>query len=339
MFPFMRSLSKSGVIVAVSTVVFGAAACSAPFPLVPDQTPNAISVRQALKTADYGVHLAALQDIADSNDGNRAAGTSGYEESAQYVEAVLQEAGYTPVRQPFSYQDDGEWIESFNVLADTPGSDAHTIVVGGHLDSVRKGPGINDNGSGVAAMLEVAKWLAAAGEEPVNRVRFAFWGAEEDGLEGSTHYVDQLTDAQIDETAMNLNIDIAGSPNGARFVHDGDGSTFGGRYPDGSAQIEEMFLDYFAASDLTVDATVFDGGSDYAAFKEAGIPVGGLFTGDVGIKTAQEARAYGGTAGEPHDPCYHGSCDTVDNVDADLLAEMTGALAHVTAAFASATPK
>ena len=84
-------------------------------------------------------------------------------------------------------------VESFNILADTVGDAGHTVVVGAHLDSVQEGPGINDNGSGVAAVLETARWMKEAGITPANRVRFAFWGGEEDGLYGSQHYVDELS--------------------------------------------------------------------------------------------------------------------------------------------------
>ena len=107
-------------------------------------------------------HLEALQRVADDNDGNRASGTSGYEDSARYVEEQLRAAGYTPVRQTFTYRGDGKnrkQVETFNILAETGGSAENTVVVGGHLDSVEDGPGINDNGSGVAA---------SAGDRPVD---------------------------------------------------------------------------------------------------------------------------------------------------------------------------
>lgn len=336
----MRALRLWAVMVMWAMVVFGLAACSPAFPLSTDTTLDARTVQQELADEDYEAHLQALQDIADVNDGNRAAGTSGYEESAQYVEAVLREAGYEPVRQPFTFRkgrDDKE-VESFNILADTGGNADQTIVVGGHLDSVDEGPGINDNGSGIAAMLEVARWIAASDTPPVNRVRFAFWGAEEQGLEGSEYYVDELSGSEREQTALNLNVDMAASPNGGRFVHDGDGSDFRSDLPEGSAQIEKVFLQYFDAVGQDAEPTVFDGGSDYAAFEEADIPVGGLFSGDVGVKTSAEVEAFGGDAGSVHDPCYHRSCDTIDNVDLDLLADMAGALAYATWAFAVASP-
>ena len=90
--------------------------------------------------------------------------------------------------------------ETSNVIANTPGGDAtKTIVVGAHLDSVDGGAGINDNGSGTATILEIAEEMAEAGVKPRQKVRFAFWGAEESGLLGSEHYVDSLSDARPHE--------------------------------------------------------------------------------------------------------------------------------------------
>ena len=193
-------------------------------------------------------------------------------------------------------------IESFNILADTAGRADRTVVVGAHLDSVAEGPGINDNGSGSAAILETALQLKALGTTPTNRIRFAFWGGEEDGLIGSEHYVSQLTSRQIKEHAVNLNFDMVGSPNFVRYVYDGDGSAFGEKGPNGSALVEKVFLDYFKSQNLPVAPTAFDGRSDYFGFINNGIPAGGLFTGAEDPKTAEEAAIFGGTAGAPLDP-------------------------------------
>lgn len=118
--------------------------------------------------------------------------------------------------------------------------------------------------------------MAETGIQPVNRVRFAFWGGEEAGQLGSQHYVNELSERDIGQTALNLNLDMVASPNGVRFVHDGDGSSYGEAGPDGSADIERLFLDYFSENSLAAEATPFDGGSDYAPFLEAGIPAGGF---------------------------------------------------------------
>jgi aminopeptidase S len=299
---------------------------------------DARAVQSEFEGRDLVAHLDALQEVADDNDGNRAAGTSGYEASARYVEKVLQDAGYTTQRQEFSYRHHRRdtRVDTFSILADTKGNPDHTIVVGGHLDSVRRGPGINDNGSGVAAMLETALWIAETGRTPTNRIRFAFWGGEEDGFHGSEEYIDELSDAELEGTALNLNVDMVGSPNGMRSVHDGDGSDFGNGGPAGSREIEEVFFRYFEENSLDAETTPFDGGSDYAPFLDAGIPAGGLFTGDAQSKTPEQARSYGGTVGRDLDPCYHSRCDTVENVSEDLLHDMSGALAYVTFAFAMA---
>ena len=229
-------------------------------------------------------------------------------------------------------------IESFNLLADTPGGRAdRTVVVGAHLDSVAEGPGINDNGSGSAAILETALRMDKLGIAPTNRIRFAFWGGEEDGLIGSEYYVSQLTARQVKDHAVNLNFDMVGSPNFVRYVYDGDGSAFGEKGPNGSALVEKVFLDYFKSQNLPVVPTAFDGRSDYFGFINNGIPAGGLFTGAEDLKTAEEAAIFGGTAGAPLDPCYHAACDTIANVNQTVLEEMADAIAHSTLTFGMTT--
>ncbi len=222
-----------------------------------------------------------------------------------------------------------------NVLADTPGGRSdRVVVVGGHLDSVQEGPGINDNGSGISATLETALQMARLGIQPVNKVRFAFWGGEEDGLIGSQHYVDTLPKKALKSIMLNLNFDMVGSPNFVRFVYDGDGSAFGTSGPSGSGRIESAFTDYFTAQGLATEPTEFDGRSDYDAFINAGIPAGGLFTGAEGIKTVEQALVYGGTAGVAYDPCYHALCDDITNLSSTALDQMSDAVAHATLLFA-----
>jgi Zn-dependent M28 family amino/carboxypeptidase len=228
-----------------------------------------------------------------------------------------------------------ETVDTFNVLADTGGRTDRTVVVGGHLDSVTEGPGINDNGSGTAAILETAIQMAELGIQPVNRVRFAFWSGEEDGLIGSDYYVAQLTKRELKDHAVNLNFDMIGSPNFVRFVYDGDGDAFGTKGPTGSNVVEEVFLEYFESQELDTEPTAFDGRSDYFGFIENGIPAGGLFSGAEDIKTAEEAAAdYGGTAGVAYDPCYHQACDDIDNISIVALEQMADAIAHATLTFA-----
>ena len=222
-----------------------------------------------------------------------------------------------------------------NVIAETPGGDPnHVIVIGAHLDSVAAGPGINDNGSGSAGILEIAEVFGSQMRETRNKLRFAWWSAEEEGLIGSTRYVDSLTQQQKDQIELNLNFDMIGSPNFVRFVYDGNNSAGGGSVgPAGSGAIEQVFLDYFASQGLKTAPTPFNGRSDYGRFIAVGIPAGGLFTGAEGIKTPQQAVDYGGTAGQPYDPCYHQACDTYENNSNTGLDQMSDAAAHAVLLF------
>lgn len=225
-----------------------------------------------------------------------------------------------------------------NVLAEsTSGDPDNVVMVGAHLDSVNAGPGIQDNGSGSAAILEVAQQMAKV--KPRNKVRFALWGAEESGLVGSTYYVNTLSQAERDQITLYLNFDMIGSPNYVFFVYDGDDSDAvgAGPGPAGSAQIEDVFEAYYAQRGLPYKGTDFSGRSDYGPFIAAGIPSGGLFTGAEGIKTAEEAAIWGGTAGQQYDPCYHLACDTYANVNLFALDVNSDAVAFATLQYAMNT--
>jgi Zn-dependent M28 family amino/carboxypeptidase len=229
---------------------------------------------------------------------------------------------------------------SYNVLAERTGKNTENVVMAGaHLDSVVRGPGINDNGSGSAALLEVAEQMAKV--KPQNTLRFAWWGSEEFSLLGSIHYVDTLPQAERDKIALYLNFDMVGSPNHVFFIYDGDNSDGVGAPagPPGSAQVEDKFEEFFASRDIATLGTDFDGRSDYGPFIAAGIPAGGLFTGAEGIKTAAQAAEpdWAGTAGQQYDPCYHLACDTFDNVNLFALDTNSDAIAYATLSFAMST--
>ena len=179
----------------------------------------------------------------------------------------------------------------------TTGRTDRVVVSAAHLDSVIEGPGINDDGSGSAAQLEVALQMAELGIQPVNQVRFTWFGAEEAGLVGSAFYVSQLTKREIKSIAVMLNFDMVGSPNAGWFVYDGDGSDTASTGSTGSGVVEDVVVDFFDSIRRPTEPTPFDGRSDYDAFVAAGIPAGGLFTGAEDIKTAEQAAKWGGTAG------------------------------------------
>ncbi len=237
--------------------------------------------------------------------------------------------GGLPVRVHLKVDALLENLNSHNIIADTPGGDdTRTVVVGAHLDSVPAGPGINDNGSGAAAILEVAYKMGLLQITPKHKIRFAFWGAEEEGLLGSEYYVAHLAPEEQAKISMYLNFDMIASPNYVRFVYDGDGSDSPTAGPSGSEQIEKLFTDYFAGTGLPTDPRAIDGSSDHGSFAARNIPVGGVYSGSSEIKTEEMARKYGGTAGVICDPHYHTPDDTVANLNYTIEEQLLKAIAH-----------
>ena len=211
-------------------------------------------------------------------------------------------------------------VEVSNVIAEgTTGADDDVIMIGGHLDSVVDGPGINDNGSGVSTILELAEEYAGLDLE--HRLRFGFWAGEELGLLGSTHYVDSLGDGAGDIAAY-LNFDMLASPNYIHYIYADQG-------PEGGEAITEAFEAYFEDAGAPFEPIDLEGRSDHGPFLSAGIPVGGLYSGADDVKTEAQEREFGGTAGDQADPCYHLACDDIDNLDDASLELMAGAIAEI----------
>jgi aminopeptidase S len=269
-------------------------------------------------------HLGQLQSIATANGGNRAHGKTGFKASVDYVTAQLSAAGYTP--QVLSFTASG--TTGYNVIADLPGTDTSKIVqLGAHLDSVNAGPGINDDGSGTAALIAVAQAYKQAQLQPAKTVRFSWWGAEELGMLGSKAYVNSLSAADRAKITAYLNFDMIGSPNPGYFVYDDD------------AELKALFVNYFQSLNIpSEDETEGDGRSDHAPFKNAGIRVGGLFSGADYLKTAAQAAKWGGTVNKAFDACYHRSCDTSANIDDPALNNHTDAISFGIWALAGGTP-
>ena len=233
-------------------------------------------------------------------------------------------------------------VQSFkarNVIAQTKtGSSTDVVMAGAHLDSVPEGPGINDNGSGVAAVLETAVQL---GNSPQvhNAVRFGFWGAEELGLIGSRNYVESLNLDGLKDIALYLNFDMLASPNPGYFTYDGDQSLPADArgqpvVPEGSAGIERTLVAYLKSAGKTAQDTSFDGRSDYDGFTLAGIPAGGLFSGAEVKKSAEQAKLWGGAADQPFDPNYHQKTDTLDHIDRTSLGINGSGVAYAVALYA-----
>ncbi|MET3984139.1 M28 family metallopeptidase [Streptomyces sp. PvR034] len=237
-------------------------------------------------------------------------------------EKLVADLATAPVEVTLDVRELRENRKTYNVVAETKGGDANnTVFLGAHLDSVAAGPGINDNGSGSAGILQVAQRLASSQSKIKNKVKFAWWSAEEYGLLGSEAYVASLTPEQQKQIKLYLNFDMIASPNSAYFVYDGDDSdaTGAGPGPAGSAQLEKGITDFLDSKKVPHEGTDFSGRSDYGPFIAVGIPSGGTFTGAEGIKTPEQAAKFGGTAGVAYDVNYHGKGDDITNIDQKAL--------------------
>lgn len=259
--------------------------------------------------------LKELQSVAEANGGNRAHGEPGFKASVDLIKKKLDAAGFRTEVQEF----DQGGKTGYNLVADWPrgGSADNTVMVGSHLDSVGDGPGINDNGSGSAAVLEVALAVAAEKLAPGKHLRFAWWGAEEEGLVGSQRYVDSLSQGEVKKINTYLNFDMIASPNAGYFVYDDD------------AAVQKVFKDYYSSKKIETETSPeVNGRSDHASFKDAGVTVGGTFTGAGETMTEAQAKQWDGKAGEPYDSCYHSECDDVSNINEKALDVNSDAIAH-----------
>ncbi|MFB6620461.1 M28 family metallopeptidase [Streptomyces sp. NPDC056367] len=319
------SLSVSRRLAAVTAIaVAGLFAATAPAALAAPTAVTAAPTPPDIPLANVKAHLSQLSTIAANNGGNRAHGRTGYKASIDYVKGKLDAAGFTTTLQTFTYSG----ATGYNLIADWPGGDPNSVLMSGsHLDSVTGGAGINDNGSGSAAVLEAALAVSRAQLQPTKHLRFGWWGAEELGLVGSKYYVNNLPAAEKAKISGYLNFDMIGSPNPGYFVYDDDPT------------IEQTFKNYYAGLGIPTEIeTEGDGRSDHAPFKSAGIPVGGLFSGADYTKTAAQAQKWGGTSGQAFDRCYHSSCDSLSNINDTALDRNADAIAYAIWNLGAATP-
>ncbi|MFJ6756999.1 M28 family metallopeptidase [Streptomyces sp. NPDC091273] len=319
------SLSVSRRLAAVTAfAVAGLIASTAPAALAAPTAVTAAPTPPDIPLANVKAHLSQFSTIAANNGGNRAHGRAGYKASIDYVKGKLDAAGFTTTLQTFT----SSGATGYNLIADWPGGDPNSVLMSGsHLDSVTAGAGINDNGSGSAAVLEAALAVSRAGLQPTKHLRFGWWGAEELGLIGSKYYVNNLPAAEKAKLSGYLNFDMIGSPNPGYFVYDDDPT------------IEQTFKNYYAGLGIPTEIeTEGDGRSDHAPFKNAGIPVGGLFSGADYTKTAAQAQKWGGTSGQAFDRCYHSSCDSLSNINDTALDRNADAIAYAIWNLGAGTP-
>lgn len=318
-----RPRTSQGGVVRTTVVTLLAGLTLACTTAAPTIAPTAVApspYADALITQTSGegtyTQLSELSRVTSANGGNRATGAPGYDAAVDHVVGILQAAGWEVTTPEFTLNG----RKHRNVVAQTRTGDPNRVIMAGaHLDSVEEGPGINDNGSGVATLLEIATRMG--GSPPVTgAVRFAFWGAEEIDFEGSQGYVDTVADQ--DAIALYLNLDMTASPNPGYFVQ-GDGPA------------TEDLVARFAALGVEADRIEFDGTSDYAPFVDADIPSGSLLAGDSLEKTSSQAAKWGGTAGQVFDGCYHTACDDIGNIDRTALDRFTDVTAGSIAALAT----
>ena len=300
----------------------------------------------------FGVKQAAAAErgavaliVANNEDGDEMGGTLGEKTDVKIPvisvtkatgERLRAEPGPTTIKLNAGVRNE----RTRNVIAQTKtGSTANVVMVGAHLDSVPDGPGINDNGSGVAAVLETALQMGNS-PQVTNAVRFGFWGAEELGLLGSNNYVQSLNVDALKDIALYLNFDMLGSPNPGYFTYDGDQSIRPNdndgvpRVPEGSAGIERTLVAYLKGAGKPPEDTSFNGRSDYDGFTQSGVPAGGIYSGAEEKKSVEQAERWGGQANEPFDPNYHKATDTLDKIDRTELEINGGGAAYAVGLYA-----
>ncbi|MFF4009493.1 M28 family peptidase [Streptomyces sp. NPDC001717] len=267
-----------------------------------------------IDVANVQAHLAQLNTIASQNGGNRRAGSAGYTASVAYIKGKLQAAGYTVTEQNCT----SCTYPSNNLIADWPGGPADQVVMfGAHLDSVSAGPGINDNGSGSATLLENALALAQKNPTMTKHVRFAWWTDEEQGLNGSEFYVGQLSSTAKAAIKGYYNFDMVGSPNGGYFINNLNSTT--------AAPLKAYWTSLNLAPEENTEG---QGRSDDYSFQQGGIPTSGYAAGASARKTSAQATKWGGTANAAYDSCYHSACDTTNNISATVLDRSADGVAY-----------
>ena len=175
------------------------------------------------------------------------------------------------------------------------------------------------------------------------RIRFCWWGAEESGLLGAHHYIEQITNAtnegqRLKDHILALNLDMLASPNFYFGVH--ETSPLPASVPSAAklalSKISQVFQNWFDQEKLPWDNSSLAILSDHVPFLLAGVPSGGLFSGADDRKTLEQRNrysrmlgpGYGGIANAQFDPCYHKACDTIENVNPFCFETMVKSAAY-----------
>jgi Peptidase family M28/PA domain len=236
--------------------------------------------------------------------------------------------------------------DDYNVIAESKGGDKnHVVVVDAHLDAIF-GAGMLDNASGSATILEIAQQMKNV--NPLNKLRFIWFGGEELGLLGSTYYVNNLTPTQASHIGYDLDADVTATPNYVVGVLDPAGpdlfgrtstATFPNRVYKASTIARDHAINYFDSIGLNHE--LFSPvGTDAISFNNIGIPASGLLTGQDCCKSQEEVDLFGGTVGnfEGNLGTFDGGCvdnpflwcDNLSNNDPEVLTFMSKAFADMT---------
>lgn len=149
-------------------------------------------------------------------------------------------------------------------------------------------------------------------------------------MKGSKHWVqDAKKSGRLSNVALNLNFDMLASPNYMMGVYDGSTAPPGPDVLNGSVAIQNLLVEAIIGGKNNVSLREFNGRSDYGSFIAEGIPAGGIGTGNADIKTPAARTKFGGIANAAYDPCYHQSCDTVENINQEGYKIAADAIASV----------
>ena len=286
-------------------------------------------------------HLKNFQKIAELNGGNRAVGTKGGLASAKYILDQAKKEGFNPQILAFENR---EKTVGQNILVEISGqSNESAILIGAHYDSVKMGPGINDNASGVAVLLELMHQINQSKQKPQYTIVLAFWDSEV-GIAGSQDYVKKLTQQQLDGIKAYINVDMVGTKTPNIMISDGDKSsvdemeamlkergmsesdykplTDGLRsLPNhaGDLALEQSLKTFFKNKQLTIKEDISTlTASDTLPFLGK-VPVTSIILFNEQLKGDELEFA----------PCYHKACDTINQVDPQSLLIASNAIVHL----------
>jgi Zn-dependent M28 family amino/carboxypeptidase len=233
--------------------------------------------------------------------------------------------------------------DDWNVIAESKGGDKnHVVVVDAHLDAIY-GAGMLDNASGSATILDIAQKMKNV--QPLNKLRFIWFGGEELGLLGSAYYVNNLASAELSHIGYDLDADVTATPNYTIGVLDPAGpdlfsgavtNTFPNRVYKASMVARDQAIAYFDSVGLNHEL-FSPTGTDAINFNAVGIPASGLLTGQDCCKNQHQVDLFGGYLGnfEGNIPSFDGGCvdnpflwcDNLSNNDPNVLTFMSKAFA------------